>query len=172
MSGVPDIPTHLSNRPQSGGLVVPWITATTTGGQYLLGIITDLAQYQCLTEHRCQVCARRLPDRAVLFARQSDLDVACTPEPATCPPCSAYSIRACPMLRGQMSHYRASEHPALAGNPPTAEQLLRRGAPAEPWYAVWTRGYDVITHPARPDTLAASWRRIPPLRIRPLPVTD
>ena len=168
MSGVPDIPTHLINRPQSGGLVLPWITAQTRDGQYLFGMITDLGQTRCLTEYRCQVCAQRLPDRAVLFARESDLDARCTPEPATCPPCSRYSIRACPMLKGQMGHYRASVHPALAGIPVTAEQLLRQGTPAEPWYAVWVRGYNVITHPVRPDTLAASWQRIPPVRIRPL----
>jgi hypothetical protein len=168
----PDIPVHLVDRPRSGGLVVPWITPVTRTGLYLFGKVTDLSQYRCLSRNRCQVCGHPLPERAVLFARESDLDYQCTAEAATCPPCAAYSAGACPMLAGRRSRYRASEHPALAGIPLTADQLLRQAAPAEAWYAVWVRHYDVVTHPALPGTLAASWRRIPPLRIRPLTTTN
>lgn len=169
MTAAPEIPVHLAGRPRSGGLVVPWITPATRGGLYLFGKLTDLAQYQCLTRALCQVCGQRLGRRVVLFAQESDLVYECTAEPAACPPCAAYSRRACPMLAGRRHRYRASEHRALAGSPPGADQLLRQAAPAEPWYAVWIRDYDVIDHPAQPGTLAASWRRIPPLRIRALP---
>jgi hypothetical protein len=72
------------------------------------------------------------------------------------------------MLTGQMRHYRAGPHPALTGQPPTGQELVRHGAPAESWYAVWVQSYTVINHPARPGTLAASWRDTPPLRIRPV----
>ncbi|MET7396301.1 hypothetical protein ABZS66_22750 [Dactylosporangium sp. NPDC005572] len=171
MTATPDIPAHLAGRPRSGGLVVPWITPATRGGLYLFGKVTDLAQYQCLTRRLCQVCGQRLGERVVLFARESDLVYACTAEPAVCPPCAACSRRACPMLAGRRSQYRASGHPALTGVPPAADQLLRQAASAEPWYAVWVRDYDVIDHPAQPGTLAASWQRIPPLRIRPLAAT-
>ncbi|MGN9912702.1 hypothetical protein ACTMTJ_34725 [Phytohabitans sp. LJ34] len=58
----------------------------------------------------------------------------------------------------------------MAGIAVSDDQLLRMGAPAEDWYTVWIRDYDVVAHPAQSDTLAASWRRIPPLRIRRLPV--
>lgn len=172
MAVPPHIPVDLVRRALSSGLVVPWITPATAAGVHLFGKISDLSQYVCLSEDRCQVCGRPLPDRAVLFARESDLAYQCTAEPATCPPCAAYSARACPMLAGRRSHYRASEHPALAGVPEAADQVLRQAAPAERWYAVWVRQYDVIAHPAQPGTLAASWRRIPPLRIRPLSATD
>ncbi|MEH1166423.1 hypothetical protein V6V47_13645 [Micromonospora sp. CPCC 205539] len=172
MTVTPDIPVHLVDRPRAGGLVVPWITpATAGGGLYLFGTIDGLSQYRCVTRRLCQVCGRRLGERAVLFARESDLLHQCAAEPAVCPPCAAYSRRACPMLAGRRHQYRAGNHPALAGTPMTASQVLRQAAPAEPWYAVWIRDYDVVDHPAQPGTLAASWQRIPPRRIRPLPAT-
>jgi hypothetical protein len=111
-----------------------------------------------------------LAEQAVLFARPADLRLRCTSEPATCPPCAAYSARACPMLSGTRSAYRTGIHPALAGAPTTPQQRLRQGAPAERWFAVHVQQYDVIRHPARPDTLAASWQRIPPLQIVAVPV--
>jgi hypothetical protein len=160
---------HLAGRPHAGGLVVPWITPHLNG-QYLFGTLTDLTQRHCLRQYRCQVCGQRLPERAVLFARTSDLDWMCTPEPATCPPCAWYSTRACPMLSGRIRQYRASQHPAVAGIPLPGSEALRLGASAESWYAVWVAWFDIIDHPAKPDTLAASWKRIPPLRIRPVPI--
>ncbi|SCL25833.1 hypothetical protein GA0070624_3186 [Micromonospora rhizosphaerae] len=172
MTATPSIPVHLVDRPRSGGLVAPWITPATATGLHLFGKLTDVSQYRCLTRTLCQVCGHRLGERAVLFARESDLFYECTAEPAVCPPCATYSRRACPMLAGRRSRYRASEHPVLAGISLSADQLLRHAAPAEPWYAVWVRDYDVIRHPAQATTLAASWRRIPPLRIRPLPTLD
>ena len=164
----PDIPVHLTRRPRQGGLVVPWITPWV-GGVYLFGTVTDLTRTQCLQGRRCQVCRRPLTGRAVLFARASDLDHRCTVEPGTCPPCATYSARACPMLAGRRHQHRAHEHPALTGLPPASDEHLRRAAPAQQWFAVWVRGYDVLPHPAQPGVLAASWRRIPPLTIRPLP---
>jgi len=75
------------------------------------------------------------------------------------------------MLAGRQAHYRASEHPALAGIPISASEELRLGAAADAWFAVWIRGYTIVDHPAKPGTLAASWATITPLRIRPVPVT-
>ena len=167
----PPVPAHLAWRPTIGGLVVPIITPRTLDGRYLFGKLGDLTQQRCLRRYRCGVCGNPLPDKAVLFARPTDLFWQCTSEPAVCPPCAAYSARACPMLAGRMARYRASEHPALAGIPIPAGEDLRLGAPADAWYAVWIRGYTIVDHPAKPGTLAASWATITPLRIRPVPVT-
>jgi hypothetical protein len=167
----PPVPAHLAGRPTVGGLVVPVITPRTIDGRYLFGKLGDLTQQRCLRQYRCGVCATLLSDKAVVFARATDLLWQCTSEPAVCPPCAAYSAEACPMLAGRMARYRASQHPALAGIPIPADEDLRLGAPAERWYAVWIRGYNVVDHPAKPGTLAASWATIPPLRIRPIPIT-
>jgi hypothetical protein len=161
-------PAHLAARPAAGGLVVPWITPWSHD-KPLFGQITDVAQWKSLLNRLCQVCGEQLPDRAVLFARASDLRHQCVSEPATCPACAAYSRMACPMLSGRLASYRSGEHPSLAGIPADFEQLLRRGAPAERWLMVWVQAYDVIDHPAKPGSPAASWHRIPPLRIRPVP---
>lgn len=171
MSGPPDIPVHLTGRPVHGGLVVPWITASACGIP-LFGTISDQARHACVTGRRCQICGHPLPGRAVLFARETDLQYRCTVEPATCPPCAHYSTNACPMLAGRRSHYRASGHRALAGIAPAADTHLRQAAPAQRWHAVWVNGYDVISHPATGGITAASWARIPPLTIRPLPATS
>ncbi|GAB3832708.1 hypothetical protein ACFPIJ_57380 [Dactylosporangium cerinum] len=171
MTTPPPVPAHLLDRPLAGGLVVPWITPVSTDGVFLFGNLAELSQHRCLHEQRCQICGRPLPDEAVLFARPADLRLRCTSEPATCPPCAAYSARACPMLSGARSTYRTATHPALAGTPTSRQQRLRQGAPAERWFAVHVQQYDVIGHPARPETLAASWQRIPPLRIEAVPVT-
>ncbi|GIF69347.1 hypothetical protein Ais01nite_73820 [Asanoa ishikariensis] len=170
MPDQPDIPVHLAGRQRQGGLVVPWITPAV-GGVHLFGTVIASAQRACLHGRLCQVCGQRLPGRSVLFARAADLRNRCTVEPATCPACAAYSTRACPMLSRRRDHYRASGHPALAGLPPSDDARLRQAAPAEPWFAVWVRDYDVRVHPARTGLLAASWARIPPLTIRPLPTT-
>ena len=167
----PPVPAHLAWRPTIGGLVVPIITPRTLDGRYLFGKLGDLTQQRCLRGYRCGVCGKPLHDKAVLFARPADLFWQCTSEPAVCPPCAAYSARACPMLAGRMARYRASEHPALAGIPIPAGEELRLGAAADAWYAVWIRGYTIVDHPAKPGTLAASWATITPLRIRPVPVT-
>nr|WTA70788.1 hypothetical protein OHB51_17210 [Micromonospora sp. NBC_00855] len=63
---------------------------------------------------------------------------------------------------------RCAGHPGVAGIPIAADQVRRQAAPDQPWYAVWIRGDGVVGHSAQPGILAASWRRIPPLRIRPL----
>ncbi|MFI5916484.1 hypothetical protein [Dactylosporangium sp. NPDC051541] len=168
MPATPDIPAHLIRRPRQGGLVVPWITPATPDGVALFGTVSDVAQHDCLLRSLCQICRQPLSRRAVLFARASDLGHACTAEPALCPPCAAYSRHACPMLAGRRTQYRATGHPALAAMPEGADAALRRAAPAEAWFPVWVADYDVVEHPARPGTLAASWQRMPPLRIRPL----
>lgn len=170
-SDVPPIPVHLVALPSVGGLVVPRITPRARSGQYLFGNLSDVAQRRFLLARRCQICGSALPRPAVLFARTSDLLLMCTSEPATCPPCAHYSALACPMLNGQLRHYRAGPHPALTGQPPTNQQLARQGAPAESWYAIWVRSYTVIDHPVRSGTFAASWREDQPLRVRPVPAT-
>ncbi|HLL66482.1 MAG TPA: hypothetical protein VK453_12145 [Micromonosporaceae bacterium] len=168
-SNVPPIPVHLAALPTVGGLVVPRITPQARSGQHLFGTLSEAAQHAFLLGRRCQICGTSLPPRAVLFARTSDLALMCTSEPATCPPCAHYSALACPMLNGQLRHYRAGPHPTMTGVPPSRQELARRGAPAESWFAVWVRTYAVIDHPARPGTLAASWHDDLPLRVRPVP---
>ncbi|MEU4427688.1 hypothetical protein AB0F81_44290 [Actinoplanes sp. NPDC024001] len=167
----PDIPAHLRHRPTSGGLVVPVPTPRGADGTRQFGLLARHWQQHLLRHRLCQICGRRLTGRLILFARPADLQLRCTSEPAVCPPCAAYSMRACPMLSGRLEHYRRRARTGVAGVPAGTGGALRAGAPAEAWYAVWLGGYDVAAHPVRGDVLAACWWRHPPLRIRPVPAS-
>jgi len=158
------VPLSLSHLPTAGGLAVPWITARAEG-RYLFGAIDRDAAHTALLQRLCGVCGRALGDRLVLFLRLSDLSRQRTNEPAVDPACAAYTARACPMVNGRLGHYRTT---ALRLDPTTTQSgqsSARRGAPAEPWFAVWLTAYDVVVDHG---TLAASYAGRRPLRIRPV----
>ena len=173
----PPVPVHLAGFPTAGGLVVPYVTLRHRGGKAALGLVRADLTEQCLRERRCGVCANPLEDKMVLFVRGSDLARDCTVEPATCPRCAAYTRRACPMIGGFMPHYRKNTSllairrcgdalcTCRAWSAPS-ETANRPGAPAEGWYAFWTRGYRLVRDPeGRP---AAGFAGIRPLALRPV----
>jgi hypothetical protein len=69
------------------------------------------------------------------------------------------------MVGGRLDRYRTTPQTLDPSMIPPVDSPARRGAPAEPWFAVWLRGYAVI-----PDhgALAASYAGSTPLRIRPI----
>lgn len=162
-SSQPPLPAWLSHLPVSGGLAVPWITPRTADGRHLFGTVDRDLMNSALTHCRCGVCGKPLDSRTVLLLRLSDLPRRCTSEPGLHPQCAAYTTQACPMVAGQMDHYRASPRPLDPGQIPAPDAAARQGAPAEPWFAAWVAGYDVIMDHGN---LAASYARRAPLRIR------
>ena len=165
------IPVRLARRPTVGGLVVPFITPRTDDGRYLFGGVDPLRQRRCLTGRLCSVCGRPLSeqpgDRLILLMRLSDLPQRTTSEPALDPVCAAYTQAACPMVAGQLTHYRATPMRLGPGMAPAADQAARLGAPAESWFAVWLTHYEVVVDP-RNGQPAASYTGIRPRRIRPI----
>ncbi len=168
---VPPIPIRLVHRPTIGGLVVPYITPRADDGRHLFGAVDSLRQQRCLTDRRCSVCGRPLVqrpgDRLILLMRLSDLPHRRTSEPALDPVCAAYTHAACPMVAGRLTHYRTTPLRPGPRMQAASDQAARLGAPAEPWFAVWLTGYQVVVDP-RNGQLAASYAGIRPLRIRPL----
>jgi hypothetical protein len=158
---VPAIPMWLAHLPTVGGLVVPWITSRDARGRHQFGTVDHERMNLCLRQRLCGVCGRELDDRLVLLMRLSDLTSQCTNEPALHPQCAAYASGACPMVAGRLDRYRTTVEQDHEG----AESAIRSGAPAEPWFAVWLRGYEVVLHHGH---LAASHRGQQPLRIRPI----
>lgn len=164
--GPPPTPLPLAHLPTSGGRVVPWVTPHTRGGTYLFGAVDQSRVQTALIRRLCGVCGHGLEERLVLLLRASDLPRQASVEPALHPHCAAYTATACPMIAGTLSHYRSSPHPRYDEDMvPAADNSLRRGAPAEPWFAVWLRRYRIIRLHGH---LAASYAGIPPLRIRPV----
>jgi hypothetical protein len=154
----PPIPVHLADFPTIGGLVIPFTTLKHQNGKAALGLVRIDLQEQCLRERRCGVCGQLVPDRMVFFMRPADLARKCSVEPGLCPPCAAYTQKACPMVSGFMAHYRLSVAPFVerrCGDPectcqvwlPPDDRSSRLGAEAEPWYLLWTLQYRLIRDP-------------------------
>lgn len=159
----PLIPAELAARPTVGGLVVPAITPRMEDGRFLFGTIERSLADRAIKERRCGVCWHELEDPCVLLMRVSDLPRECTSEPALHPVCKDYTVDACPMVAGRMQHYRRSLPKLDATAIRESNSEARLGDPAEPWYAVWVRDYDV-TQDNGPA--AASYAGREPIRTR------
>jgi len=151
----PPIPVHLAEYLTIGGLVVPFITLQHRDGKAALGLVDSERLERCLREQRCSVCGQIITGRIVFLMRRLDLARKCSVEPGLCPPCAAYSQKACPMIGGYMEHYRKSVpsfverrcgDSACSCNRwlPPDESSARLGASAEQWYALWTMQYQLI----------------------------
>jgi len=171
----PPIPVHLTQFPTAGGLVIPFITLQHRNGRAALGLVDAKRMELCLRERRCSVCGSVIVGRMVFLMRQIDLHRKCSNEPALCPPCAAYTQKACPMIAGHMAHYQRSlsSFPTRICGDPSCECALwappdasspRLGTQADQWYALWTLQYDIIRDDA--DRLAAGFARLRVLRIR------
>lgn len=168
---IPTIPLQLADRPTAGGLVVPWITARTPDGRYRFGAVDLHRQNRALTDLLCQTCGAQLGARIVFAMRDSDLRLLISSEPGMHPVCATYSATACPMLAGQMGHYRTTSLVGQLADLGVLSQgdpaSLRAGAPAEPWQLVWTTGYRPFTNPLT-HQLAALLLPEQILRVRPI----
>jgi hypothetical protein len=172
--GAPPIPVHLAQFPVVGGLVVPYITLRHRNGAAALGLVDYNRTVRCFTERRCGVCGGIVAGRMVFLMRSFDLTRKLSSEPGLCPPCAAYAIAACPMLTGQMAHYRQSRPTFIRRrcDDPECEcsqwistpEPNRYGAAAERWLALWTTQYRLV-HDAR-GRLAAGFAGVRVLSIR------
>ncbi|MEU7855143.1 hypothetical protein [Nonomuraea sp. NPDC049141] len=142
------IPIQFAYAPTHNGMVIPYIALRHADGTPEFGQIDHDRVAECLLEKRCQLCAQRLTDTAVLMARPQDFGAGYGPEPAQHPQCAAYAIRACPMLSGRLPRHRDRTRPqrrqcsrpaaCWCGQPtePSADAIIRSGRAATPWYSV------------------------------------
>ncbi|MFI8462042.1 hypothetical protein [Kitasatospora sp. NPDC085464] len=150
MNRIP-IPLRCINQPRVGDRVVLWIAlqpqreATFAGcpvpaqGRVLFGNVDRGRRDRAIRELLCQVCGQRLGGRAVLIVRPADVQHGYTAEPALHPECAAYAVRACPVLSGEKSHYRAHTAPVDRLEDewaPAHDESARQGAPVEE-YSSW-----------------------------------
>jgi hypothetical protein len=161
-------------------MAVPWITPRLPGGRFVLGVVDAARQEHALRQRLCGVCGRRHGPRMVVLARERDLGRGLSAEPPLHPWCATYTAAVCPAVSGHLQHYRATPRPGFepvegpAGTPhyvrDERQAAARRGAPTEPWFAVWLNTYDLVRDPLT-ASWAASWQGRTPLRIRPLSAT-
>jgi hypothetical protein len=172
----PPIPVHLAGSRTQGGLVVAYVTLRHRNGDAALGLIDHQKVTLCLHGRRCGVCGLPMDERMVFLMRQIDLDRKRSSEPGMCPPCAAYTQRACPMISGAMKHGRKSLPQFVwreCGDPlclcwswiPPGEPG-RYGAPADRWFAVWLASYMFVHDEA--GSPAADFSRTRVLAVRPI----
>jgi hypothetical protein len=178
---LPPAPAHLAQFPTKGGLVIPFITLQHRNGKAALGLVDAERMELCLRERRCGVCGSVIVDRMVFLMRQIDLQRKCSNEPALCPPCAAYTQKACPMIAGHMAHYRrsTSSFPTRTCGVPACACALwtapdasspRLGDTADQWYALWTLHYSLTQD--EDGRLAAGFAGLRVLRIREIQPAD
>ncbi|MEO3976794.1 cell envelope biogenesis protein OmpA [Streptomyces sp. CAU 1734] len=179
----PPVPVRCRERPQAGGLVVPFISYEHAG-HAVFGAINPRRRSLALLRALCQICGQQLDERLCLTVRPMDFQAGAAPEPGLHPECLAYSARACPMLSGAVAEYRTTaasvNHPA--GKPcsdpacpcprmlPDPHHEIRSGRPADAWdsWMIHRRHYRVKQNPQQPGQLLGIDLDVPVLRIRPL----
>lgn len=158
---------------------MPFITLRHRGGgQAALGYVDGALVDRCLRGRLCGVCGLPAPGKMVFLMRARDLARKFSNEPGLCPPCAAYTLRACPMVGGFMQRYANSVNPFVTRR--CGDELCpcrqwsapvgpsaRLGAPADPWYALWTRQYRLGRDPD--GRLAAGFAGLRVLALREVP---
>lgn len=172
--GVPPIPVHLASFATMGGMVVPYITLRHRNGVAALGLVDYSRMVRCFEERRCGVCAEPVTNRMVFLMRPLDLIRGRSAEPGLCPPCTAYTTTACPMVAGRIAHYRRSRPTFINRrcDDPECEcsqwvstpEPNRYGANAEQWFALWTTEYRLV--PGERGRLEADFMGMQVLKVR------
>ncbi|MCZ7379724.1 hypothetical protein [Micromonospora sp. WMMC250] len=139
------IPVRLRHRPTVGGLVVPWITVQMPDSRYRFGAIDAARLQAAFIDQLCQICGEQMVRLCVFAMRTIDFERLISTEPAMHPECAHYSVTACPMIAGHMTHYRAqaSDAATSGGDPHGA----RPGHRAHEWRLLWTTGYRTTLDP-------------------------
>ena len=131
----------LVHRPTVGSLAVPWVTLSTPDGRHLFGTVDAERQDRALHLRLCQICGESLQRRIVFAMRHGDIVRMLSPEAGKHPWCAMYSARACPMLAGAMTHYRASSQIPKAPEGFTIRTFAgtgsREAARADTYHQVW-----------------------------------
>lgn len=145
---VPPIPHSLEHLAAVHGYAAPWISAHHRDGTPVLGAVDPDRVEHAFASRLCQTCGRPLARgvgaEIVCLARPSDIAERYLSEPGMHITCAAYSLAACPMLRGAMPRHRAAANVDRCSDPLCSCQLRaqtpapspRLGAPAEPWYVL------------------------------------
>ena len=163
----PPIPAAAADRPTTrDGLVIPYVNIVLADGGVDFRAQRNTRTVECWRHTLCQLCARPLrPDPIVLLGGAESLERLLFDEPPLHPACARYVGAACPMVRGDLTHYatglelsarsRGKRCPDPGcdcdGIVPTPGHPRRPAdAPARPahaWYAVWVRDYHLAYSP-------------------------
>lgn len=172
----PSIPVRLAERPTVAGLVQPWVNVQLADGGVDFRQTYGTHRSRAWLEQRCQVDGEPITGLMVFLGGPNQIaGGGYFDEPPLHPECAAYVTKACPMVAGRMTHYRAnasiteSARGAVCPDPGcdcggwvATDHTLRddgsiavalvdraepRGDPAHVWYAVYARSYALAKTP-------------------------
>lgn len=173
----PPIPMRLVNRPTTGGLVSPWVNIVLADGGVDFRQTKGTNWRDAWTKGLCQVDGQPVGSPLVFLGGPNQVAPGgFFDEPPLHPECAAYAMKACPMISGRMSHYRAApsvteghrgevcptpgcecggflaSDQVLDGKGgvtirPADERRSSAGEPAHAWYAVYARTCRIALNP-------------------------
>ncbi len=132
---------------------------------------------RCISEYRCQIDGQPLTRPLVVLVTERQLADRYSPEAALHPECAAYSVRACPVVAGQVDVLRGVDRHVGSACPESGcdcagwvdvDGPSPRGRSVGPWFAVWLDSY-LIAVTDRGEVHGLSWQGIEPRRVRPVP---
>jgi hypothetical protein len=148
------------------------VSLETDRGHHL-GQVDDTKRSRAILGRLCQICGEGLyADRYVVFGREADRSQGYVVEPAMHPECAAYTAKACPMLAGELDHYRRTPLDVSGRTSPDGYPLLsapdnghRAGSPSEPYLQVWADTRTDYRPAAADEGVVLAWPARP-LRVR------
>lgn len=153
MTGLPAVPARCADRPLAGGRVVPHVSVVLADGRPVLGAVHKNKAMRCISGYQCQICGQPLTRPLVVLVNENGLAARYSGEAALHPECAAYSVRACPLLAGQVDTFRGPDRHVGSACPEPGcgcggwvdgdGDGSPRGKPAGRWVAVWLDDYAV-----------------------------
>lgn len=163
--------------------MIPWVTVTLPDGSPDWRACIRHRVNLCLSQRRCQLDGQHIPDTAVFFAADDQIEPGrpvITDVPPVHPECWAYAAAACPMLAGRTAGYAARPRRCTSGRNQCPDPGCGCGGwvsvddrgdsmgghQVESWHAVWADDW-TISSPTDSGAIFAVIDR--PRRIRPVP---
>ena len=173
----PPIPMRLAGRPTVAGLVRPWVNIVLADGGLDFRQTHGTNWRNAWLNRLCQVDGQKLAAPLVFLGGPNQIaEGGFFDEPPLHPECAAYAMKACPMISGRMSHYRAAPSATegrrgqtcpdpgcgcggyLASDQvldgkggltvrPAVDRAAPAGDPAHAWFAVYARSYRLAMTP-------------------------
>jgi len=156
------IPVKCAHRPTVGGYVIPFANVQLADGGCDFRSHHTTRFALCISQGRCQICGLPFDGLISLLGGPRQVESGLFDEPPMHPVCARYATQACPMIRGDRTHYATGptitqrhrgEKCTLAGcecggwvATPGTERASDGGDPAHEWWELQVREYAIVVN--------------------------
>lgn len=153
------IPARLAHRPTQGGRVIPWIQVVLADGTADFRSVHETKRLEALRRRLCGVCGEPHAYYLVFLVEgEKEVRRRHFGEPPLHPECAEYTVRACPMVAGDLERHPA--RPTRSQGPRgekcstpgcdcagwvSHDRRATRDRPRAPWWWYRTRTYTIRT---------------------------